>query len=219
MTTTVYNLIGVEVAQLPEPGIADRIKPRLVHSAAATDQELMAALRTGDHTAFAELANRYFAQAYRVAWRVLGGPADAEDLAQEAFIKLWQAPHSLRDGAAVRSWLMRVVTNLAIDRKRRKQLQTFDSVPDIAEERPTPEDDLSRDQVANEVDAAISRLPDRQRVALVLTYFEGMTNQQTAQIMDLSVDAVESLLSRARRNLKSQLAERWRYMLDELARQ
>ena len=172
MTAIVCTIIGANVEQLPDRGVADRIKPRLVHSAAATDAELMAEVCAGDHAAFSEIAQRYFAQVYRVTWRVLGGPADAEDIAQEAFIKLWQSPHSLRDGGAVRPWLMRVATNLAIDRKRRRQPQLVDELPDVADDSPTPEGSLSRSEVSRHVDAAIAGLPDRQKLAIVVQWFD-----------------------------------------------
>ncbi|NNE21184.1 MAG: sigma-70 family RNA polymerase sigma factor [Rhizobiales bacterium] len=216
MTAFVCNFIGTGVEQVPERGVTDSIKPRLVHSAAATDDELLAGVCTGGHDAFAELTRRHFDPVYRVAWRVLGGPADAEDVTQEAFIKLWQTPSSLRDGKAVRAWLMRVATNLAIDRMRRKQPIIVEQVPDIADDGLKADGALARSQIAGNIDAAIAGLPNRQRIALVMTYFEHMSNQQTADVMDLTVDAVESLLSRARRNLKSQLADDWRDMLDEL---
>lgn len=217
MTAVVCNFIGAGVEQVPERGVTDSIKPRLVHSAAVTDDELLAGVCTGDHGAFSELTRRHFDPVYRVAWRVLGGPSDAEDVTQEAFIKLWQSPSSLRDGKAIRAWLMRVASNLAIDRMRRKQPLIVEQVPDIADHGPKADGVLARSQIAVNIDAAIAGLPDRQRIALVMTYFEHMSNRQTADVLDLTVDAVESLLSRARRNLKSQLADDWRDMLDELA--
>ena len=217
MTALVCNPIGAGVQQVPDRGVTDNTKPRLVHSAAVTDDDLLAAVCNGDHSAFAELTGRHFDAVYRVAWRVLGGPADAEDVTQEAFIKLWQNPSSLRDGKAIRAWLMRVASNQAIDRMRRKQPVIVEEVPDIADSGPLADGDLARQQAADGIDAAIAALPDRQRLALVMTYFEHMSNQQTADAMELSVDAVESLLSRARRNLKSLLADQWRDMLDELA--
>ena len=114
MTAIVCNSLGAGVEQVPERGVTDNIKPRLVHSAAVTDDELLASICNGDHGAFAELTSRHFAPVYRVAWRVLGGPSDAEDVTQEAFIKLWQSPASLRDGKATRSWLMPASTSFAI---------------------------------------------------------------------------------------------------------
>ena len=217
MTAIVLNLLGADVEQVSDRNATESIKPRLVHSAAVTDDELLERLCAGDHEAFTEITGRHFDPVYRVAWRVLGGPADAEDVTQEAFIKLWQSPATLRDGKAIRSWLMRVATNLAIDRMRRKQPLIVEEVPDIADDGIQADGALARSQIAGNIDAAIAGLPDRQRIALVMTYFEHMSNQQTAEVLNLSVDAVESLLSRARRNLKSQLAGEWRDMLDELA--
>jgi RNA polymerase sigma-70 factor (ECF subfamily) len=217
LTAIVCNFIGADVEQVPERDVAAGAGPRLVHTAAATDGDLVGAICNGDQSAFSALVKRHYDAVYRVAWRVLGGPSDAEDVTQEAFLKLWQSPDALRDGRAVRAWLMRVASNQAIDRARRKQPQLMDELPDVSDDGPSPEAAMSQQQAAGSIDEAIQSLPDRQRLALVLTYYEHMGNQQTAEVMDLSVDAVESLLSRARRNLKSALAGQWRDMLDEIA--
>lgn len=182
----------------------------------ALDEALLERVRGGDQAAFAELVGVYFNAVYRTAWRTLGGGDGAEDVAQEAFLRLWRNPGQLRDGAAVRGWLMRVASNLAIDRHRRRQPVVDAELPDVADDKAGADSDMRRAEAAAEIDVAVARLPERQRVALVLSHFEGLGNKEIADSMELSVEAVESLLSRARRALRASLSGRWRDLLGEL---
>jgi len=182
----------------------------------ALDEALLERIRNADQSAFAELVGVYFHAVYRTAWRTLGGGDGAEDVAQEAFLRLWRNPGQLRDGAAVRAWLMRVASNLAIDRHRRRGPVAATELPDVADEAGGADSDLRRSQASAEIDAAIAALPERQRMALLLSHFEGLGNREIAEAMDLSVEAVESLLARGRRALKSALSGRWRDLLGEL---
>jgi len=179
------------------------------------DGRLVLGVRSGDQRAFTALVGRHFKRVYRVAYRLVG-PADAEDVAQEAFMRLWQRPHGVRDGTAIGAWLVRVASNLAIDRLRRSRPNDSGEGIEHADMRPLPDETVAVSQASRRIDEAISALPDRQRLALVLTYYEGMGNQETAKTMDLSVEAVESLLSRARRNIKSRLASEWQDLLREI---
>lgn len=182
----------------------------------ALDEALLERIRDGDQRAFAELVSVYFDAVYRVAWRTLGGSDGAEDVAQEAFLRLWRNPGQLRSGSAVRAWLMRVASNLAIDRHRRRGPIVASEPPDVADDTPGADADLRRGQVAAEIDAAVAALPERQRMALVLCHFEGLGNKEIAEAMDLTVEAVESLLGRARRALRASLAGRWKDLIGEL---
>jgi RNA polymerase sigma-70 factor, ECF subfamily len=181
-----------------------------------SDAELLSAAARRDSASFAELVSRYYKPVYRVVWRMMNGNAETEDVAQEAFVKLWANPAQIREARALKGWLMRVASNLAVDRLRRKQHADIDAVGEIAD--PTQRTDASLDgKVASRrVDQAIARLPERQRLAVTLVYFEGMTNIVAAQAMEISVDAVESLLARGRRALKEALADDWRGLLEEL---
>jgi RNA polymerase sigma-70 factor (ECF subfamily) len=180
-----------------------------------SDADLVLALARGDHDAFAALVARHFDTAFRIAWRMTGGHADCEDMVQEAFLRLWSNPHCLRDGQALRAWLMRVVSNLAIDRMRRKPASGLDDIPEL----PAAADKTAeRVAVVNEVDRAIAMLPERQRMALILVYYEAASNGEAAQAMETSVEAVESLLARARRNLKASLAPKRGELFDNLGR-
>jgi RNA polymerase sigma-70 factor (ECF subfamily) len=180
------------------------------------DSPLLAAAAAGDETAFASLVERHYDIVYRVVWRVTSGHADTEDIVQEAFLKLWNNPAQVRQGGALRGWLMRVATNLAIDRARRKQASNIDDQPEIAASGPDALDQVLGDRAANEINSALARLPERQRLALTLDYFENMSNIEAAKAMEISIEAIESLLARGRRALKADLKDRWRDLLADI---
>jgi len=180
------------------------------------DEDLLERLSHADPAAFATLVELHFQPVYRVAWRMLGGREGAEDVAQEAFLRLWQNPRQVRDGKALRSWLMRVASNLVVDRYRRQGPVDPGEPPDIADDAPGPDLALRRADVAAAIDGAIAGLPERQRLALVLSHYEGYGNPDIALALDVSVEAVESLLARARRSLRTVLADRWQELLDDM---
>ena len=181
------------------------------------DSALLEASASRDRAAFAEILRRYHQPVYRLVWRMTGGHADSEDIAQEAFLKLWQNPRQVREAAALKGWLMRVASNAVIDRSRKPRHGDLDAAPEIADAAARPDAPLDRGQAARLVDGAIAALPERQRLALSLVYFEGMSNIEAAAVMESSIEAVESLLARARRSLKDSLAGQWRDLLDGLA--
>jgi RNA polymerase sigma-70 factor (ECF subfamily) len=182
-----------------------------------TDAGLLEAAAQRDHAAFAEIVGRYYQPVFRLVWRIAGGGPDCEDIAQDAFVKLWQNPAQLREAAALKGWLMRVASNAVIDRSRKPRHGNLDEVPEIGDPQARPDAPLDRSQAARLVDLRIAGLPDRQRLALSLVYFEGLSNIDAAQVMEVSVEAVESLLARARRNLKESLSGEWRELLGGLA--
>ncbi len=182
----------------------------------ASDAELLAAVVAADTKAFAELLRRHHGLVFRVAWRMTGG-READDIAQETFIKLWRNPEQVRDGASLRSWLLRVASNAAIDRARRRKPQTLDDTNEISDGRANAEVALQQSAATAAVDRAMAALPDRQRLALTLVYFEGQSNIEAAAAMNATVEAVESLLSRARRTLKLSLSGEWQELLGSLA--
>ena len=181
-----------------------------------TDAGLLMAAAGGASSAFAEIVSRHYQPVYRLAWRMAGDAATAEDLTQEAFIKLWRNPRQVRNAAALKGWLMRVVANAAIDRARRPSLATLEEAPEPVDPQARPDAPLERAEASRLVDAALAELPHRQRQALALVYFENMPNAEAADIMEVSIDALESLLARARRSLKDRLAGQWRMLLDGL---
>jgi RNA polymerase sigma-70 factor, ECF subfamily len=172
-----------------------------------SDADLLRAAANRDAKAFGRLVVKYHNLVYRVVWRMTDGSTEAEDIAQDAFLKLWNNPGQVRDAAALKAWLMRVAHNLAMDRFRRKPDHTMDAADEVSDSRPNAEDRMEKDWVARRINKAVASLPERQKQALVLAHFEQLPQSEAAQIMDLSVDAFESLLARARRALKDQLTE------------
>ena len=182
-----------------------------------TDAGLLEAAAEGSHAGFAEIVSRQYQPVYRLVWRMTNGGADAEDVAQEAFVKLWKNPGQVREAAALKGWLMRVAANAVVDRSRKPRSSALDDAPDVADPQARPDAPLDRAQAARLIDRRIAELPERQRLALSLVYFEGMTNIEAAAVLEVSVDALESLLARARRGLKDSLSSAWRELLGGLA--
>jgi RNA polymerase sigma-70 factor, ECF subfamily len=185
----------------------------------ATDADLLVGAARQNQKAFAELVTRYHAQVYRVTWRLNGGHMDTDDIAQETFLKLWKNPSQLREAGALKGWLMRVASNMVMDRYRRKKMLDLDHAKDVADQSTSALDILDKAQVTKSIDAAIAALPDRQKLAITLVHFELMTNITAAEAMEISVDAIESLLARARRGLKERLNTEGRQFLASLAEQ
>jgi RNA polymerase sigma-70 factor (ECF subfamily) len=171
-----------------------------------SDADLLLAAARHDQAAFREIISRHYAAVYRVVWRLTGGHADSEDIAQEAFLRLWNNPGQLRDGGALKGWLMRVAGNLAMDRFRARPTQALDAVDEPVDGRASAEDQHMQVWARTRIDQAVARLPERQRLALTLVHFEQMSNVAAADVLEVSVDALESLLARARRALKTELA-------------
>jgi RNA polymerase sigma-70 factor (ECF subfamily) len=182
-----------------------------------TDAGLLQAAALQDRLAFAEIVSRYYQPVYRLVWRMTSGSSDSEDVTQEAFLRLWRDPAQVREAAALKGWLMRVASNAVIDRSRKPRHGDLDAVPEVQDVQAKPDAPLDRAQAARLIDAKLAALPDRQRLALSLVYFEGLSNIDAAHVMDVSVEAVESLLARARRSLKESLAPEWRELLGGLA--
>ena len=182
-----------------------------------SDADLLAAAVQRDAAAFGRLVSRYHGLVYRVVWRMTNGNSESEDIAQEAFLKLWNNPAQVREAGALKGWLMRVAHNLAMDWFRRRPAQDIAALPEPEDGRPDAEAGLSRNWVTRTIDQALAQLPERQRLALALVHFEHVSQAEAAAVMELSVDAFESLLARARRALKDQLAGDKQELLRTLA--
>jgi RNA polymerase sigma-70 factor, ECF subfamily len=182
-----------------------------------SDADLLRAASERNQLAFAVLISRYYQPVYRVAWRLAAGHVDAEDVTQEAFLKLWNNPSQLREAGALKGWLMRVASNLVMDRYRQKPMQDLEEASAIIDHAPLAPATIDHARIAKRIDVAIASLPDRQKLALTFVHFEHMTNIAAAEAMEISVDALESLLARARRGLKKLLAKDGRHMLAALA--
>jgi len=172
------------------------------------DSQLMLAVAQGDQAAFTEIVTRHLTPVVHFAWRYMGRRSDAEDVAQEAFLRLWKHAPDWEDlGFSVRSWIYRIAYNLCIDelRKRKPVTPVEDEVSLASADQ--PDEDLYRDQRQQQVAAALNELPERQRTALVLCVYQGLSNKDAATVMEISVEALESLLSRARRMLRNKITE------------
>jgi RNA polymerase sigma-70 factor (ECF subfamily) len=172
----------------------------------------MAAIASGDRLAFARLVERHLARTVGLGTRLMGSRADGEEIAQEAFSRVWShatrwRPMGSGGNARFTTWLYRIVVNLAIDRKRRPSHAPMDDVDEPVDEADDGFKRIHRRQVSDAVTEAMLQLPERQRVALALCFFEGMSNIEAGKIMALSVGAVESLLVRARRSLRQVLGQ------------
>ena len=183
-----------------------------------TDAELTSAVCGQDQTAFSALISRHYQAVYRVAWRACRNNADSEDVTQEAFLKLWNNPSQLRDGNAVKGWLMRVASNLVMDKFRQKPMHDIEEAAHVADAAMPADAVLDHTHVTARIDAAIANLPERQRLALTMVHFEHLTNIAAAATMEISVDALESLLARARRSLKATLADDGKLLLAAITR-
>jgi RNA polymerase sigma-70 factor (ECF subfamily) len=168
-----------------------------------SDDELMARVAACDSNAFRLLADRHAALPWRIAYRMLADRAETEDIAQEALLRLWQhADRWQAGGSGVAAWLTRVATNACLDRLRRRRLVGDDAVPERADESPLADAVIEQDEVRTAVAECIEALPDRQRAAIVLTYYEERQNQMAAGILNMQLKAFESLLFRARASLR-----------------
>jgi RNA polymerase sigma-70 factor (ECF subfamily) len=169
------------------------------------DADLLAAAARRDAKAFGHLVQRYHGLVYRVVWRMTNGNSEAEDIAQEAFLKLWNNPAQVREAGALKGWLTKVAHNLAMDLFRRAPTADLAAIAEPEDGRANAEDNLRRSWATSRVDLAIAALPERQKLALTLVHFEHFNQSEAASAMDLTLDAFESLLARARRALKEQL--------------
>jgi RNA polymerase sigma-70 factor (ECF subfamily) len=170
-----------------------------------SDEELMRRVAAGDEPAFRLLARRSVPPAIGFARRILANAADAEDVVQEAMLRVWITAPRWRPEALFRTWLYRVVVNLCLNRKRRASFASLAAAGDPADPRPGAAAELERAERDRAIADAIARLPERQRAAIVLTYREGLSNIDTAAVLGTSVSAVETLLVRAKQSLRRQL--------------
>lgn len=172
------------------------------------DEDLVRRVGQGDPAAIQALVARKLPRMLALAQRMLGDATEAEDVAQEALLRAWrQAPKWAPGKARFDTWLHRVGLNLCYDRLRRKREIVTDTPPERPDEGPAPDRGLLAADVGTRVNAALARLPDRQREAIVLCHYQELSNIEAAALMDVSIEALESLLSRGRRALRQALGD------------
>ena len=174
-----------------------------------TDEGLMSRVQNGDHGAFSVLVHRHTRLFYAAAYRMCSDQDDAEDIVQDAFLKLWKKPAvwDASRGTKFTTWFYRVVTNQAIDYMRKKKPSSghADIIEALPDGRAGQHEVFAQGQQQDILERAIQDLPERQKIALNLCFYEGMSNKEAAGILDISVKALESLLMRAKSGLKDTL--------------
>jgi len=172
------------------------------------EQELLERIRVGDAAALQFLIDDKLPRIFALARRVLNDRADAEDVAQETLVRVWRRPPAIRPGGqALDPWMHRVALNLCLDRLRRRRETPAAVLPEVIDESPTPERRVLSMSVAERIDAALDTLCVRQRHAIVLCHVQQLSNIEAADSMGISVDALESVLARARRTMRADLAD------------
>ena len=171
----------------------------------SSDEELMLAVARGDLSAFGQLVNRNQTSAWNAAYRFLGNTADAEDIAQEAFLRIFDSADRYQPTASFRTYLYRIITRLCFDLSRRKRRRRHQQLPDIPEERQSAEGKSIADERAVAVRQALDSLPSAQKMAVVLRYYQDLSYREIAAAVRTTDKGVERLLARARVTLEDRL--------------
>lgn len=172
------------------------------------DQALVSAIVRKNAAAFRELTDRHLASVHRLAARMLGDPNEAEEVTQDTFLKLWT--HAARwrpsgENTSVLPWLRTIAINACIDRLRRRRFEVDEEISERADETASAPDQIDQHRQGMFVSTALSRISDRHRAAIILTYYEELPNAAAAATMQMGVKAFESLLLRARQALKAEI--------------
>ena len=204
ITTTVPAEEIVPV--MPSAPLAPDCAPVAAEIVFDEDSELLDRLATGDEAAFRMLVERHIDRAYAIALRIVGNAADAEDVVQDTMLKIWSHRGRWQHGRAKFStWLYRVISNRCIDLRRKPRTENVETVPEVADGQPDAADIIERNELNSMLEIAMQRLPEQQRIAVIFSYHESMSNGEIAQVMDTTVAAVESLLKRGRQQLRQLL--------------
>ena len=171
----------------------------------------MACVREGQQAAFAALVQRHSRMFFAAAYRMCPHVEEAEDIVQEAFLKLWRNPASWDEGQGVKftTWFYRVVTNQALDVLRKKKPQSGGEVIDLLrDDRKSALHAMEEEEEQTALENAIFNLPERQKAALNLCFYEGLSNKEAADILGVGLKALESLLMRAKVALREELTQK-----------
>lgn len=170
------------------------------------DAELVARVGSGDRSAAQQLMTRHLPKMLALARRMLSDPVEAEDAVQDAFMRLWTHAARWQPGRArFETWLYRVTLNKCYDRLRRRPTAQLDEALAVADPAPGPAASLETTILSQQIEAAFQLLPERQRAAIQLCHYQECGNIEAAEILGISVEALESLLSRGRRALRARL--------------
>jgi len=168
-----------------------------------SDADLMDRVVANDQMAYQQIVKRHFEKMYALAYRMIQQGADAEDITQDVFFKLWTNRDKwTREGAMVSTWLYRVTLNRCIDYKRKPQGTTLEEAPEVEDRSPSAVTLIQRSQTSKMLKEAQLKLSEQQQAALALFYQQELSNAEAAEVMGVSVNAMESLLKRARQRLR-----------------
>jgi RNA polymerase sigma-70 factor, ECF subfamily len=168
-----------------------------------SDEALMAAVSARQQQAFRVLMSRHLPRAIRVAERIVRNAAEADDIGQDAFLRVWSQAASFDPGVArFTTWLYRIVLNLAFDRTRRRTFVPIEEASEVIADDSEPVERMIENEERRALELAMERLTDRHRAAIALFHIEELSGEEAAQVMNVSAKAFESLLARARSTLR-----------------
>ncbi|MBT5264793.1 MAG: RNA polymerase sigma factor [Rhodospirillaceae bacterium] len=170
------------------------------------DMDLLERIADGDQAAGRVLVERHSDRLFGFAMRMLGRREDAEDVVQESFMRAWRSADRWRPTASVSSWLHRITHNLSVDRLRARRPDLDIAEVDPPDDKADPAALHQATEVARHVAAAIETLPERQRAALLLVHYQDLSGSEAAEVLDITIEALESLLARGRRTLRAKLS-------------
>ncbi len=182
----------------------------------AVDVALMARVKKDDMTAFEELVTRHQHAVVGTVAKMLGSPNDAEDIAQQVFVRIWKSAKRYEPKAKFTTWLFTITRNLVFNESRKRSRRKEVSVEEREEEfhqtvteqhGAEPDANVLHEELVGAIDEAINALPEKQRMAVILRRYEDMPYEEIGKILKLSLPAVKSLLFRARGQMKEQLAK------------
>lgn len=175
-----------------------------------SDEDLLEKIQGGSHQAFNTLVNRNLSKFYSIAFRVVNDKEAAEDIVQDAFIKLWEDPWKWNPNKNTKftTWFYRIVSNLAFDFKRKKTIGQLPPNQELMQSDNNLDEQIDRDSISKQINKLIEELPERQQLALNLSYYEDLKIQEISDIMEISYKAAESLVGRAKKALKDKIKER-----------
>src|SRR5580765_1475488 len=179
---------------------------------ADTDERLVERFKRGDESAFEELVRRHRERVYRAAWRVAGDHAEADDLAQESFLRAYRSLAGFRGESRFLTWMMRILMNLALSRRGSRRA----TVPLEEAGHAGTEEGAGESALRRQVREAVERLPPRQRQVLVLKVYEGMKFTEVAEVMEISVGTAKATFFQAVRGLRRRLVDRNLHHLRDL---
>lgn len=171
------------------------------------DESLIQEIQQGSHEAFATIVNRHSTRFYRIAYRLVFNKGDAEDMVQEAFLRLWARPQLWNPGkqAKFTTWFYKVVINLCLDHNKKKKPLHLPEDMELLDKDPGQDVLLGIHQEQALLEGFIKQLPARQQLALNLTFYEGLSNKEAADVIGIKVKALQSLIMRAKTTLKARV--------------